>query len=667
MFLPCNKVILLSAIPKAPEYKVIYTVSYYIKKININMSSMTRSLKRFSFAIWQIINVSRKVVVNIVFFIVFFAFIAVLNSDEEKVTVPKKAALVLNLVGEVVEQKHEISPVDAFITEAFNQREEKPEVLLTDIIDIISKAKNDDRITVLVLQLQGLKRTGLTKLQDIGKALTDFKESGKKIIALGDQYSQDQYYLASYADDIWLNPQGFMLLEGYGRYQLYFKSALDKLAINQHIFRVGTYKSAVEPYMRDNMSEQAKEANKQWLSDLWQQYKTDVAQQRGFSITNFDESMTQLVEKFKLANSDFAQYALDNQWVDQLKTREQMRTSLIEIAGENTKGDSYSHISFKDYLAANVALPQMPNDNSSKVAVIVAKGTILNGTQKPGTIGGDSTAKLLRKARNNSQVKAVVLRVDSPGGSAYASEIIRQEIDLLKAAGKPVVASMGTYAASGGYWISAPADKIYAAPSTITGSIGIFGMMMTIDKTLSKLGVYTDGVSTTEIAGLGLTRPLSPGMAELFQLNINKGYQNFIGLVAKHRNMTTEEVDAIAQGRVWSGVKAKELGLVDELGNLTDAIVAAAQLAELEQYDTLLIEQEVSAKNKMIQALFGQSSQLAQMVFGSNLAKDINLTGSQQLEPIMSQVVNQLHNELKKLNQFNDPQGIYILCTACEH
>ena len=636
------------------------------------MNTKQGFIKRIFSTLWQVINVSRKLIVNAVFFFVFIAFIAVVTNDEEKVTVPQKAALVLNLSGDIVEEKQRINPMDAFLTEALGQNDDKPEVLIQELTDVIQNAKNDDRIEILVLQLARLNRTGLSKLQTIGKALNDFKTSGKKIIALGDQYSQDQYYLASYADDVWLNPQGYMLLEGYGRYQLYFKSALDKLSINQHIFRVGTYKSAVEPYLRDNMSEQAKEANKQWLNDLWQQYKADVANQRGFSIKNFDESMSQLLTKFEQANSSFAEYALNNHWVDQLKTREQMREALIDLTGKNKAGDSYSHISYKDYLNATAMPDEMSPSDNDKVAIIVAKGTILNGKQKPGTIGGDSTAKLLRKARYNKQVKAVVLRVDSPGGSAFASEIIRQEIDLLKAAGKPIVASMGTYAASGGYWISAPADKIYASPSTITGSIGIFGMMMTVDKALSKLGVYTDGVSTTDIAGLGVTRPLSEGMAKLFQLNINKGYQNFISLVAKHRHMTLEQVDAIAQGRVWSGIKAKELGLVDELGDLTDAVVAAAKLADLTHYDTLLIEQEQSTKNKMIQAIFGQSSHfvntLISMTINEDVRQSIELSDS-LVTPFaqpLGQIAQQIKHELIKLNNFNDPQGMYTLCDACQ-
>ncbi len=636
------------------------------------MNNKPSFIKRIFSTLWRLITLTRSVIVNLVFFVLLIAFIGVLSSGDEKITVPEKTALVLNLVGDIVEQKREVNPMDAFLLEAMDQKEDNPEILLADILNVIASAQKDDRVEILVLQLQGMNRTGLTKLQDIGKALHDFKESGKQIIALGDLFSQDQYYLASTANKIWLNPQGFMLLDGYSRYNMYFKSALEKLAINQHIFRVGTFKSAVEPFIRDNMSDAAKEANKLWLTDLWQQYKNDVAQARGFSVDNFDESIDALVTKFTNANSSFAQYAIANQWVDELKTRDEMQNELVTLVGKNKNGDSYNHIGFKEYLSVtHTKTNKMKNaeeikNGSNKVAIIVAKGTILDGTQKAGTIGGDSTAKLLRRARNNNDIKAVVLRVDSPGGSAYASEIIRQEVELLKKSGKPVVASMGTYAASGGYWISAPADKIYAAPATITGSIGIFGMMMTFEKTLSKVGIYTDGVGTTDIAGFGVTQPLTTGMAQLFQLSINKGYKDFIKLVADNRNMTTEQVDVIAQGRVWSGKKAKELGLVDELGDLTDAIVAAAELAKLEHYDTLIIEKEQSSRNKLIQQLLDDSASFITLFTGEQRNTLAELASpSISNKQGVSVLMKMLKNELGQISQLNDPQGKYTLCLAC--
>lgn len=635
------------------------------------MNKKPNIIKRMFSALWRTITFTRNLILNLIFFVLLFSFIGIIASSEDEIVVPEKTALVLNLVGDIVEQKREVDPMETFVNEALEQQEENPEILLSELIKIIEKAKKDDRVQLLVLQLQGLNRTGLTKLQDIATTLNDFKSDGKKIIALGDQYTQDQYYLASTANEIWMNPEGFMLIDGYGRYNMYFKSALDKLSINQHIFRVGTFKSAVEPFIRDDMSDAAKEANKLWLNDLWQQYKTDVAKQRGFGIDNFDESVEELVAKFSKANSSFADYALTNNWVDQLKTRQEMRSELMELVGKNKKGDSYSHIAYKDYI--KVTRPALGSQSAlantieaDKVAIIVAKGTILDGTQKPGTIGGDSTAKLLRQARNNDNVKAVVLRVDSPGGSAYASEIIRQEVELLKKAGKPVIASMGTYAASGGYWISAPADKIYAAPSTITGSIGIFGMMMTFEDSLSKMGIYTDGVGTTDIAGFSPARPLTDGMKQIFQLSINKGYQDFITLVANNRNMTLEQVDAIAQGRVWTGKKAKELGLVDELGTLDDAVIAAATLAKLSSYDTLLIEKEPSTRGLFMEALMGNAASLNAMLSDSETNQTVDLSSQvANSEQGFDVLLNMLKTQINQVNEFNDPQGKYTLCMAC--
>ena len=616
------------------------------------MNEHPSAITRISKSLFQLLNVSRKIIVNLVFFTVLLLLFIALSVEEDEIFIPEQAALVLNLKGDIVEQKHEIDPMDAFLNEAFDQPTEAPEVLLADIINVIDTAKNDNRIQVLTLQLQGMKSAGLTKLKDIAQSLEAFKASGKKVIAYGDQFQQDQYYLASYADEIWLNPNGWLMLDGYGRYQLYFKSALEKLSISQHIFRVGTYKSAVEPFMRDDMSPAAKEANKQWLNDLWQQYKQDVAAQREFSIDNFDETTDALIEKLERVDGKIAQYALTNHWVDSLKTREETTQSMISLVGKN-KHNNYNQISFKEYLKAT-SQPFPPyQSQGDKVAVIVAKGTILDGKQNPGSIGGDSTASYLKKARLNKQVKAVVLRVDSPGGSAYASDIIRQEIELIKAAGKPVVASMGTYAASGGYWISAPADKIMASPTTITGSIGIFGFFMTFENSLSQLGINTDGVGTTDIAGFGVTRPLSEGMAKIFQLGIERGYQDFIELVANNRGMSLKQVDAIAQGRVWSGMRAKELGLVDELGNLDDAINEAANLAKLDDFDTLLIEKERSTQDIFWQNLFGQA-----VKFFPN--EQIRSYGT------FDKLLFSLKNEYQSISELNDPQGIYSFCLACE-
>ncbi len=575
-------------------------------------------------------------------------------SEEGQVKIPQESALTLDLRGNIVIQKVAISPLDEFLEEALEQSNDNPEVLLQDVIYTIENAQQDNRIKALVLNLQGLGSAGLDKLQQIGDAIDRFKASGKPVYAIGDYFTQNQYYLASRANHVYLNPEGFMMLEGYNRYRLYFKEALAKLKVSTHIFRVGTYKSAIEPYIRDDMSEAAKESNLAWLTSLWNVYKADVAKARNIELDNFDESLEVFNAKFDEANGDYALYAQQNGWVDALKTRNEIRAELADLVGTNKSTLGYNNVSYKNYLKVIKAPFPIVNNTADKVGIVVAKGTILNGTQKAGTIGGDSTAHMLRRARLDSSVKAVVLYVDSPGGSAFASEIIRQEVELLKEAGKPVVASMSTYAASGGYWISASADQIWASPATITGSIGIFGMFMTFEDTLDYLGVRTDGIGTTDIGALTPTAALKPQMANIIQRSIEHGYDEFISLVAQQRNMTKENVDEIAQGRVWIGQTAKELGLVDELGNLDDATKAAADLAELETYDTKYFEQSLSPREKFWQEIFGIASVwFSDIYFDSQDSKLIGM-------------FKQLAREFDAVTKLNDPKGVYAFCIYCE-
>ena len=613
--------------------------------------SWTKSL--FS-GIWSVLNFSRKLFFNIIFLIIFIGIISVFFRDNGQIGVQQDSALVLNLKGDIVIQKHAIDPFEAFMQEALGQADEKPEVLLQDILLTIDNAKQDQRIKALVLDLQELNGAGLDKLEQITQAIDDFKLSDKPVYAIGDYYTQEQYYIASHADQVYMNPMGWMLFEGYGRFGMYYKSALDKIKATTHVFKVGTYKSAVEPILRDDMSQPAKEANKAWLNAMWTQYKNSVAYARGLSPSNFDEKGEGFMVKFENANGDFAQYALDNGWVDGLKTREQVLQELVSIVGKDDSPRGYKHIAFKHYLhIVNPPLPHM-SGNIDKVGVIVAKGTILNGEQKPGTVGGDSTAELLRKARLDDNIKSVVLYVDSPGGSAFASEIIRQEVENLKAAGKPVVALMSTYAASGGYWISASADEIWAAPSTITGSIGIFGMFLSFENTLDYLGVHTDGVGTTDFAGMGITRGIDPKMGQVLQRSIEHGYDQFISLVANERHMSKDDVDSIAQGRVWIGETALELNLVDHLGYIDDAISAAAKRANLSEYDVTYVERTLNSSELFWNQLFAKASvMLAQTQFAQSDSKLISL---------ISKVTADFDNVVK----LNDPRGVYAFCLTCD-
>jgi protease-4 len=619
------------------------------------MSEKKSWTKSFFIGSWNVINFTRKFVLNLIFFIILIAIlVGISNSGGGKTTVPKSSALILNLTGNLVIEEQYVDPAEKFAAEAFGQGPDNPEILVRDLVKVINNAKEDKRIKTLVLQLGGLGGGGLDKMRLVAEALTDFKSSGKPVYAMGDYYGQNQYYLAAQADKLYLNPMGAMIIEGYGRYKMYYKEGLEKLRASVHVFKVGKFKSAVEPYLRDNMSPEARLANEAWMNELWSQYKSDVATARNMDVSNFDEKLEQLIPKFESVNGDFAEYALQNGWVDGLRSRNEFREEMVALLGEADTKEGYDTVNYEKYLDLITPKIALPESSKDKVAIVIAKGTILDGNQKPGTIGGDSTAALLRAARLDDKVKAVVLQVDSGGGSAFASEVIRKEIDLIKAAGKPVVASMATYAASGGYWISASADEIFAEPSTVTGSIGIFGMITTFERTLEYVGVRTDGVGTTELAGMSPTRELSPGIKQVIQMNIERGYERFINLVATERDMTAQAVDTIAQGRVWIGTQALELGLVDQLGNLQDAIEAAASLAELEDYDIKYISKKLSDKE-----LFWQSF----------LAGTASIFSGLDVEPKTSafqEILAKVDTDLKQFTQLNDPLASYAMCIECQ-
>ena len=600
-------------------------------------------------ACWGVINFTRSLLLNIVFLILFIFIIAgIAASGEEPVIVESNSVLKLNLVGEIVEEKTFVDPFSQFMADTLGDNDSNPEILLIDILNIIKKATTDDKITALLIDVQYLRGSGLNKLQEIGHALNQFKQtSGKPVLVYGDYFSQSQYYIAAHADEVVLHPMGAVTIDGFARYRMYLKSALEKLKVNTHIFRVGTYKSAVEPFIRDEMSEAAKIANQQWLGDLWSDYKLDVSNARKFEANNFDEQLEGFLTKLKKVNGSLADFAIDNSWVDKLMTHQEF-DSYINNEWIN---EEPNFIDLKDYIKATKK-PTFEN-TKDKVAVVVAKGTIYNGSRTPGEIGGDSTAKLLKQAREDDQVKAVVLRVDSPGGSAFASEVIRNEIEAIRQSGKPIIVSMSSMAASGGYWISASTDEIWASPTTITGSIGIFGMLTTFEKSLETLGITTDGVGTTELAGFSPTRALSPVMGQVIQTSVEHGYDQFISLVAKERNMTKAEVDNIAQGRVWSGKKAFELGLVDKLGYYQDAIDSAAQHAELTDYQVTFVTKELTPYQMFINDMFAAYVPSVEM---TNMKADNN----------MLSIINSIMGETKTWTQLNDPVGMYLYCYECD-
>jgi protease-4 len=602
-------------------------------------------LKAFCSSTWRGIDAARRVFVNLIFVALVIVLLVVLFSDDSP-EIADGTALVIAPKGQLVEQLTGQS-IQRAVDEA--RGAVPPETLLKDVLDAIEAAKDDDRVQALVLNLSAFGGGRMTKLQDVRDAIVDFKTSGKKVIAVSDFYAQDAYFLAANADEILVNKMGGVILEGFGRYKMYYKEGIDRLGLDVHVFRVGEYKSAVEPYLRNDMSPEAKEANLEWLGDLWRIYLEDVAAARGMTVEQLEEYANEFPRLIDESNGDTAKAALDFGIVDQALTRIEVREHLIELVGEDEDTHSYNRIAFSEYLKELDEDRFGRKAKGDRVGVVVARGTILDGSHPAGTIGGDSTAALIRQARNDENIKAIVLRVDSGGGSAFASEIIRRECEKARVDGKPVIASMGSVAASGGFWISTSSDQIWAYPSTITGSIGIFGMFPTYQRPLAKhLGVRVDGVSTAPLAGIRPDRELPEEVGQVIQTMIDQGYREFLDRVAKSRGMTPEEVDLVARGRVWSGEDAHELGLVDNLGDLDDAIAAAAELAELgEDYEVSYIEKEVKFKEKILKELMARGIRAAGPEFASDSA--------------LEDVIRQIQRSAAEFAALNDPNHVYAL------
>ncbi|AZL85316.1 signal peptide peptidase SppA [Aliivibrio salmonicida] len=603
-------------------------------------------------AIWKLLSFTRQLVLNLFFlaFIGVIAFTFLSTDDIQQDQTVEKKALILDLSGPIVEESKFREPLERVTADLLGSQRSQENVLF-DIVDTIRYAAKDDNVSGLVLHLKEMNETSLTKLRYIAKAINTFKASGKPVYAIGDYYNQSQYYLASYADKIFMAPDGAVLLRGYGAYTLYYKDLLEKLNVSTHVFRVGTYKSAVEPYLRNDMSDAAKASTSAWLTQLWDAYLGDVSTNRQIDAKTLTMPMDQFIAKLTALNGDLSQMTVELGLVDKLATRQEVRKDLITEFGSNGY-DSFKQISYYDYLPQ--VHPSIIPD-AKDIAVVVASGAIMDGTQRQGTVGGDSTAALLRQARDDDNVKAVVLRVDSPGGSAFASEIIRNEVDALQEAGKPVVISMSSVAASGGYWISASADKIIAQPTTITGSIGIFGILTTFEKGLEKMGIHSDGISTSPFNGIGLTRPLDKDVAQVMQLGIEHGYYRFIKLVSDHRDMSLDAVDNVAQGRVWTGKDALEHGLIDQLGDFDDAVQAAAELANMDAYNLFWVKEPLTPMEQFLEEL--------SMSLNVSVKAELFSLAPEALQPAISKVAT----DINMLNNFNDPKGQYLFCLNCSN
>lgn len=568
------------------------------------MTSKRSALARFFLGIWHLIDGARKLVLNVIFLLILYFVVLVVIDTDDTVIIKQDTALVLRPYGKIVEQ-YSGTPLDRILQQATEQ--ERSETRLRDIVEAIKRARDDDRIVRLVIVPTNMWRIGMASLLEIEAALADFKTSGKPVITLADNLNQQQYYLAALADEIWLHPKGIVWLDGFSAYRQFYREGLDKLEVEVNLFRVGEYKSAMEPYIRDDMSPEAKEANLYWIGSLWQQYLEGVSRNRGIPLENLSEAINDFADGLQAVGGDFAQFALELGLVDRLVSRPEAHLTLAGMGAAGSGSEGFRQIGMENYLALT-ELQHRP-ESKRKIAIVIAEGDIVRGKQPHGTVGAVTLSEELRSAADDSNVEAVVLRINSPGGDVFASEKIRREVQALKESGKTVVVSMGDVAASGGYWIAMAADEVWASSSTITGSIGVYGIIPTFSRPLEKLGIHTDGVGTTPLAGkLRLDRPLDSDLKRIFQHATEQTYDDFIQLVTDARQLERHEVEAVAQGRVWSGAQAKDRQLIDQTGNLRQAIDAAARIAglgsdysvhynerEMSKFESLLIEMTGSA------------------------------------------------------------------------
>jgi protease-4 len=601
--------------------------------------------------IWRILEGIRKVLHLALLLVIFGFVLAALHTSIP--VVPRTAALVIAPQGELVEQLSGDS-----VRRAFGEASggPAPETLLRDVTDAITAAKADSRIKLIVLDVDELGPSGLSKLQEIGAVLRDFRASGKRVIAAGDSFSQSQYYLAAQAGEIYLDPMGEVAVTGFAYYRMYFKDAIDKLSVDLNVFRAGTFKSYTDQFSRSDMAPSEREETSVWLESLWNAYTQDVQHARSLPATALKDFIAEQPAALQAVNGDMAKMALQRGLVTALKSRRQVADDLKGLVGEDDNNHSFNSIGLNQYLAAVRAKHVLKSKSDTKVGIIVASGEIFDGRQAPGSIGGESTSNLLREARYDKSVKAVVLRVDSPGGSEFASEKILREVQALRKAGKPVVVSMSTYAASGGYYIAAAANQIFASPTTITGSIGVFSYIPTFQRTLEKIGVKTDGIGTTPLAGdLRIDRALGQVTKQILQASVDHAYAQFLRRVADGRKKSVEEVDKIAQGRVWSGADAQRIGLVDQLGGLKDATVAAAKLAQLgTDYDIDYIEPNLSLREQLLMQIRSEGVRLGR------------LAGLMPQRTEVERILDPLLEQARAITQLKDPRGLYSYCWCRE-
>ena len=596
---------------------------------------------------WKLMTALTVIGANLALLMVLLLVLAVLVRPTPKI--PDNCALVLELKGDIVEQRTLVDPLTRALSSVTGSSLPE-ETLLQDVLDVLETAADDRRISILVLRTDQLTGAGLNQLLDIARAMDRFKAKGKLIVAVGRSFSQGQYFLAAHADEIYLDPMGAVSLQGFGVFRLYFKELLDRLRIKVHVFRVGAFKSALEPFLRRDMSPAARQANSLWLNNLWSAFCRDIARQRGIKAEVIDATINHLDRRLEQTRGDMAQMALQTGLIDGLKNDDQVEEYLAAIVGRDEDGRTINQVTMEQYLATLTPSYTVAGDRDQpRVGIIVAEGDIVSGEGGVGQIGADTLVEQIRKAREDEHIRALVLRINSGGGSALASEQIRRELARTREEGKPVVVSMGALAASGAYWLSVDADAIIASPLTLTGSIGIFGALPTVEDSLARIGIHDDGVGTTKLAGQGSpTRALSPVLARALQLSVENGYRLFITTVARGRNMPPERVEELAQGRVWDGDTAAELGLVDETGSLEEAVRKAAHLAGLEQEKAILLNRPLT----LLEQLDLWQSRLIALI----------MDPAGQPTPLLRFFPQALSTQLTLVMDRTDPRGLYAFC-----
>lgn len=612
--------------------------------------------------IGRALTLIRVILSNLLFFGLLLVLIAFLMRSDRTVIVPDGAALLINPAGAVVEQPALFDPLQQW----FSPGALSGETALRELLLALESAAGDDRIEMVLLDLDDLEILSLTHADALGQALLEFRDSGKPVVAYGGYFDQAQYLLASHADELYMHPYGQVMLPGFTVRQMYFKELLDRLKVNVHVFRVGVYKEFVEPYIRTDMSAEARVANQTLIDTLWNHFRDRVRVNRQMDPERFERYTQQYDEALLETRGDSARLALEYQLVDELLTPDQARARVGERVGFDADGE-LNGIDFAAYLRARGSA-EGRLERRPQVGVITAQGPIMPSGQARGVIAADRLVELIRQAREDSSVGALVLRVHTPGGSSFASELIRQELEITQLSGKPVVVSMGPVAASGGYWIAATADAIVAEATTVTGSIGVFGILPTFEDSLASIGVQTDGVTTSSLGSMDLLSPLEDATARVLQAGTDHAYRQFIHLVARGRDLTVPQVEELAEGRIWLGSSALELGLIDRLGDEQTAVALAAELAGLEDFGLKRIEAPLSARERLLRELTGGVSGpvsgtsvpgvtgvLAQLWPGNEI-------GAPWRAPALTRQVGDLW---MLLNGPNDPRNTYALCETC--